>query len=1318
LLERLEDRLAPAINITVVTGAAGTGNLDHFLSASQGTIAVTDDPGDMAATLSTGALQGVGSAVAISITASKSISFNDLGTLSLQTGSGLTAGFTANLGAITFANTANTAATSGGSFSFTAGTDLTVANLNTMGGDVNLTAGTALAGNLSFQSIQTSSSGNLGLQATNAMGGTVTQSSGVASGLAINVTATGNISVNSLRGTTVSLTSNNGFVTSAGAQNVQASTELTVSAAAGINLNTLAASLQATNGTSGDVSIAQAATPPQTLTIVGGGVVNNASDGAINVTNQGSSITLNNGVNVQSNNGVVTLAGTDLQLNGMVSSGTARTILANSTVGRQIDIGTNTAGKIGLTQSELNNVTASVLQIGSDSAGIITVSAAVSNPAGWNVLRLFNGGSIVEAAAGSLTVPNLRVSSGGPVHLNNVNNVGTLAANTTNLFEFENGTNLLTIGTVDGDTGIVTTGSNIALTADDMDVAQQVSTGSMTGGTVSLGPFTNDETIDVGTNSPNHFGLTNAELNEVTAGVLLLSAGSGDVMVSAAISPANIGALELSTGFGAITQGSGDSITVQGGSGGLAIFASPQGSSSVTLNEANDVGKLAAAITGAGHNFSFTNSAGFAVSTVAGVVGISTATGDGETLVLNGSGAVSQDNGAIISSENLLLQGTGFALTDSGNSVSILAADVTNALSYVNSCALTVGTVTNPVTLSSTSGITTSDADISVTAGAVTRGSSLTVNQAIDTTSMANITLAGDQISLNAPVNAHGGTVTLEQSSTTGRDIDLGLGTTAGDLNLSLATLAQVSAGTLRVGRTDNPGNLTVTAGLSSPAGATTLHLRSGGTINQTSGSSITIANLAAEGSLGVSLTDSMNAVGKLAGTAAGTTGPALNFSTGNPDGKMATASRPPTAGTLEIEAADDFVLTQSTAITDASFVGLLPTGAPLGNVSQVVVEVYRVFPLDSNVARTSGPPTFSTSQVPTRVNSPSDNAFDNRDRASGGLTFGGAVLASSFMASNSVLNGINPVPNQTTGGEGPVTGEEVQFNVHFSTPFLLPAGHYFFVPQVGLTSGNFFWLSAPKPIVPPGTPFSPDLQEWIRNANLDPDWLRVGTDIVGGTTPPTFNGAFSLTGQVTAPFQFTDKTSLIVGSVGGDQCERGAWGRDLDRGHGHEHRDNYQPIPQRQYCRCDRPHGHTQSARPVKRRYRPDRFLHNLGPVFRGRGHDPERQHQQFAALDLSHRRRGHRLGERRDRLRHPENPQRRHDQYAHRLNSGHHSRYDHSFVARYHRLVRHRVQSASRANEQSPGQRQRRRLDQYHQRGRRRRSGPGPGGDNKRRR
>ena len=109
--------------------------------------------------------------------------------------------------------------------------------------------------------------------------------------------------------------------------------------------------------------------------------------------------------------------------------------------------------------------------------------------------------------------------------------------------------------------------------------------------------------------------------------------------------------------------------------------------------------------------------------------------------------------------------------------------------------------------------------------------------------------------------------------------------------------------------------------------------------------------------------------------------------------------------------------------------------------------------------------------------------------------------------------------PGFHTGGDGPVTGQEVRFTVNFTTPFNLPADHYFFVPQVQLDTGNFLWLSAPRPIVAPGTPFPSGvtvLQAWARDEFLDPDWLRIGSDIVGGTPAPTFNLAFSLEGDPT----------------------------------------------------------------------------------------------------------------------------------------------------------------------------------------------------------
>jgi hypothetical protein len=250
--------------------------------------------------------------------------------------------------------------------------------------------------------------------------------------------------------------------------------------------------------------------------------------------------------------------------------------------------------------------------------------------------------------------------------------------------------------------------------------------------------------------------------------------------------------------------------------------------------------------------------------------------------------------------------------------------------------------------------------------------------------------------------------------------------------------------------------------------------------------------------------------------------GAPFTFSTGNPDGLIAAASRPAAGSPFEIETADDFVLTSPTSITSATFTGLIPPGAPTSNITSVNVEIYQVFPTLSNVGRTSGSGLFSTSQVPARLNSPSDVELADASSAGGTLKFTTTVLSASFAAANSVApGGIHPLPNITTGGNGPVTGQEIQLSVTLMTAFSLGAGHYFFVPQVELSTGDFFWLSAPKPIVPPGTPFPPgftDLQGWTRDANLDPDWLRIGTDIVGGSPAPTFNFAFTLSGDTVVP--------------------------------------------------------------------------------------------------------------------------------------------------------------------------------------------------------
>ena len=84
----------------------------------------------------------------------------------------------------------------------------------------------------------------------------------------------------------------------------------------------------------------------------------------------------------------------------------------------------------------------------------------------------------------------------------------------------------------------------------------------------------------------------------------------------------------------------------------------------------------------------------------------------------------------------------------------------------------------------------------------------------------------------------------------------------------------------------------------------------------------------------------------------------------------------------------------------------------------------------------------------------------------------------------------------------------------------MLDADHYFFRPEASVNSGDFLWLSAPQP------QFTGDLQTWIRNDNLAPDWSRIGTDITG---QGKFDASFSLSG---APVPEPSTLGLIGGGL------------------------------------------------------------------------------------------------------------------------------------------------------------------------------------------
>lgn len=226
-----------------------------------------------------------------------------------------------------------------------------------------------------------------------------------------------------------------------------------------------------------------------------------------------------------------------------------------------------------------------------------------------------------------------------------------------------------------------------------------------------------------------------------------------------------------------------------------------------------------------------------------------------------------------------------------------------------------------------------------------------------------------------------------------------------------------------------------------------------------------------------------------------------FSFTPGDPDGKVGALSRPASPGKVETETADDFALQQTTIINKATLKGLLPADTDVTKIKDVEVEIYHVFPLDS--APASG-------HVPSRTNSPSDVEIGTatRDGSAGTLKFSATVENASFSVDHTVVNGTN---NILTGAPG-VADEEVEITVTFTSPIILPAGNYFFRPEVSVTGADFLYLSAPRPIAPPGNAFVGDRQAWIRNSNLSPDWLRIGTDIIADGD--TFNMAFSLDGE------------------------------------------------------------------------------------------------------------------------------------------------------------------------------------------------------------
>ena len=560
-----------------------------------------------------------------------------------------------------------------------------------------------------------------------------------------------------------------------------------------------------------------------TVTTVGGDLtVNNtpypdvdAGSAQVNLTAGGAESRLTVTGSVRGTSGV-TYNADDMTLTGATDAGTNDANLLQTTINRPIDLGTDATGSLGLTNDELNTVTAGVLRIGDGNSGNITISAPIS-PSQIPTLSLQTGGTITQpGGAVAITVTNLAVSSAGTTSLMNTsNNVTNLAGQVTGAgqafyYEDADGLSIGTVGTMNGihtnnaailigtlngnltvdDTpaandvdsgtgniGLTAGGSGCLLTvtgnvhgtggveykADDMTLIGTTITGA---GGASLYQSTNGRPIDLGTNTAETLGLTNAELQTITGGTLRVgSNGGGNITISAPVFSLNATTLVLgnSGGTSAISQNSGATISVAN------LRLSSAGP--VTLNEANHVGKLAAEISGAGNAFSFTNADALNVGTVYSVNGITTNNGavnltTGDTLTLShnlsaGTGTVTLNSsaggvnqtGGSLTAANLLLTGSGsFALNQAGNNVGTIASNLNGSLNYTDADTLTIGTV------GATYGILTTGGSLSLNANGITQ----TAGGPVVTGGGAYTAGAGNgAYTANAAVAAGAGSITI-----------------------------------------------------------------------------------------------------------------------------------------------------------------------------------------------------------------------------------------------------------------------------------------------------------------------------------------------------------------------------------------------------------------------------------------------------------------------------------------------------------------------------------------------------------------------------
>ncbi|MCY2986903.1 MAG: hypothetical protein NTY19_03435, partial [Planctomycetota bacterium] len=529
--------------------------------------------------------------------------------------------------------------------------------------------------------------------------------------------------------------------------------------------------------------------------------------------------TLSSGADVETTGGGVTVSADKMNLVGTVTASGQTVTLQNSVGADALNLGSGTdaaANTLELSDTELDQITASKLILGSGTAGAIMVSADIdlTDTPTIATLRL-NTGSTVTGTAGGLLVSNLAIQAAGAVNVTdsttNVTNLAIYTSSGAITFTEANGFSVAAVDGINGvdtDSGTVslsvttgnltvtntsaandidatglitltlngndamfaissgadveTTGGGVTVSADKMNLVGIV---TASGQTVTLRNSVGADSLNLGSATDaaaNTLELSDTELDLITASKLVLGSGTaGAITISADIDLTDtptITTLRLNTGS-----------TVTGTAGGLVVSdlaINAAGTVNITDSTTNVTNLAIFTSTGA---ITFTEANGFIVAAVDGIDGVDT-----------NSGAVS------------LTATTGnLTITNTSAANDIDATGLITILLSGNDALFTI----------SASG------DMETTSGGVT------VN--------------ADKMDVVGTITASGQTVTLRNSA--GADaLDLGSTTdaAANTLELSGAELDQITAGKLVLG-SGTAGAVTVSQAIN-PAGTTLVHLFTG----------------------------------------------------------------------------------------------------------------------------------------------------------------------------------------------------------------------------------------------------------------------------------------------------------------------------------------------------------------------------------------------------------------------------------------------------------------------------------------------------------